>query len=81
MIVFAELGDDIVDSETFYKHCTVRMDVADRAQDAKKVETDKRFAVVQLLNDPLEELRLGDADGDRVGDTAYLPERVEEVLE
>lgn len=57
------------------------MNVAYCAQNTQEVEADERFAVVQFLDDPLEELGFGNSDGDGVREPTYLQEWFKEVLE
>lgn len=81
MVVFAELDDDIIDAVTLDEHSAVRVDIADGAEDTKKVEADKGLVVAEFLYDALEELRLGNSHCDGAGEATHLEERVEQVLE
>lgn len=81
MIVLAELDDNVIDAVALDEHSAVRVDIANGAEDAEKVETDEGLVVTKLLDDALEELRLGDAHCDGAGEATHLEEWVEEVLE
>ena len=58
----------------------VRVHVANSAKDTQEVETNHCAAVTKPIDDTLEELRFGEADGNWGGDTTNFEEWVEEVL-
>ena len=80
-VLAAEGRDGLVYSVALYEERAVWVDIADGAEDAQQVQLDDRLAVAELLGDAPEELRFGDADGDRRRVAAYFEERVEQVLE
>lgn len=67
-------------SVALHQHCTVWVHVANGPEDTQEVETNDRTAVVEPVNDALEELRFGKADGERGGDATYFEKGVEEVF-
>lgn len=81
IVLLAQLRDDVVDPVPLDKYRTIRVDVADRAQDAQQVEAHDGLARAELVDEPLEELRFGDANGNVRRYTEDLEERVEEVFE
>lgn len=81
LVVRTEFEDDVVQREALDEHRAARVHLADPLEELEQVEADVRLAVVDLLDDALEELRLGDTDRDGRGDAAELVERIEQVLE
>ena len=80
-IFLAKLGNDVVNAVPLDQHRTVRVHIADCAQDTEKVEPDDSLARAQLVDEALEELGFCHADRNAGGNTEDLQEGVKEVLE